>query len=202
MDPHQNGPPRWRAAWLATVRASTLGLMLTILASSCAPLEPDDVPGVVWEPDAEPRIVDEAGVVDGWQLHLSGESGLPRLAVRFDDESGDVANATNPPPPGWDLRVAWMSGPCGLSPTITIEGNAGRITRISIDDPDVLPPDDPTVVCPAIGVPHAVDLKLSVVPPEHIPVRLIQAGCHIAPYGVTPSPLPGCPSPEVRGRYP
>jgi len=198
MNDQHDGLSPWRPWRPVTARASALGIILAILAASCASLEPGDAPGVVWEPDAEPRVVDEAGVVDDWQFHLSGESGSPRLDVRFDDESGEVSNVTNPPPPGWDLRVAWMSGPCGRSPTVTIEGGPGRITRISIDDPNVLPPDDPTVACPSIAVPHAVDLKLSVEPPEHIPVRLIQAGCHIAPFGVTPSPLPGCPGQGVR----
>jgi hypothetical protein len=199
---HHKRPLPRRAGWLAEAGVSALGLMLAVVVSSCGPLEPDDVPGVVWEPDAKPRVLDDAGVVDDWRFHLSRKPGLSRLDARLDEESGEVANATNPPPPGWDLRVVWLSGPCGLSPTVRIEGSAGRITRISVEDPVVLPPDDPTVVCPAIGQVHAVDLKLSVEPPGHVPVRLILAGCHIAPYGVTLSPLPGCPDQEVRGRVP
>lgn len=184
------------------VRASTWAkrvsafVVFAVFVAGCTPLERGER-----APDTEPQpeLVDEAGVVRDWKFHLWDDGREPDLDVSFDERTGAVANTTNAPPPGWDLRIAWKSGPCGRAPTVTIEASSGALTSIVVEDPNVLPPD-PLAACPAMAIPHAVDLKLEVTPPGETPVKLVRAGCHIAPFGVTPSPMPECP--DVSGATP
>jgi hypothetical protein len=118
--------------------------------------------------DAEPRLVDTAGIVTDHAFHfepgdLDLEGEMPVADAPL------VAGAV-----GVDLRIWWYGTPCQRAPTVTIdEVDDGLDVTVERGPPVGLRPNEP---CPDMAVGHALDLVLDrEVAPEAVEARYARA---------------------------